>query len=119
MGAKADDTRPGLLYGRRKFIPLGVVVGLVSVARAIGTRSAAVRGFDIALAAWCAWFCWRYWTNPMPARLAARLQRLGVSGKDGFGSKRWHKAATAALMALVVLFITLIVLAAIQGASPH
>jgi hypothetical protein len=104
----------GVAYGRRKFIPVLVIFAVVAVYGLATGHTTGARLFNGALLAWCAFFSWRSWKDPLPPRLQARLARVGATGEERFGSKGWHKAALALLVGLVLLFGALIIAASLQ-----
>jgi hypothetical protein len=96
----------GWTYGRRKVIPVFVVLALLSASRvAIGHDVM----FNLVGLVLCAVGVWRYWSEPMPARLAQRIARN--DGTQRFGHLLWHKVALGVLVIVGVPFGILIVFA--------
>jgi hypothetical protein len=97
---------PGVFTGRRKYIPLvvpGFVVGVYFVLA--GKPIQLVIG--LALMAYSMVLAWKYWNKPeQPDR--------AWTGRDEFGTKRWHWVAIWSAAALMALFVLLIVSAEIS-----
>ena len=101
----------GIAFGRRKFIPILVVLGAISMLQVVERRLIVL---NAVLLGWCVFFTWRYWVSPMSPRLAARCARVGLDGPDRFGVKTWHKFAIAFLTLIAALFVALVAFATIQ-----
>ena len=105
MQSVESDPR-GWTYGRRKFIPVLLVLALLFARRvAIGDDVM----FNLGGLVLCAVGVWRSWAEPMPPYMARRIARN--AGPERFGRLLWHKLALGFLVIVGVLFGTLIAIA--------
>jgi hypothetical protein len=103
------DTRPrAWTYGRRKCIPIFLIIAPY-FAWQIAVGHLVV--FNLAMLGWGVFWAWRYWVEPIPPRLAARIAKN--AGAPRFGHLLWHKIAIGLAASLALLFAALIIAASI------
>jgi len=105
-----DPSPRSWTYGRRKFIPIFLILA-PWVAWQIAVGHLVV--FNTLLLGWGAFWAWRYWVDPMPPRLAARMAKNASAPR--FGHLLWHKIAIGVAAGLGLLFVALIISASITA----
>jgi hypothetical protein len=101
--------RPGLWYGRRRWIPFMATAIAIIAMDGFTAHRIATRLFDLALIVAAISRLYQFWTDPMPPSYAERRTRL--DNEPRFGTKGWHKFA----IGFVVLFVVWVAVAVVSS----